>query len=54
MVTRDSELTEEMGGASVCKLRGCELEWMKMFPRARLFLLDCFGEPPAQRHSVTS
>jgi hypothetical protein len=36
MVTRDSELTEEVGGALVCKLRGCELEWMKIFPRAPL------------------
>lgn len=24
------------GGGSVCKLRGCEREWMKMFPRAPL------------------
>jgi len=36
MVTRDSEVTEEVGGASVCKLRGCELEWLKIFPLAPL------------------
>jgi hypothetical protein len=36
MITCDSELTEEVGGASVCKLKACELQWIKIFPRAPL------------------